>query len=45
MPIAELKTILKSSGQNFKQGYGHGAGYWDKHAHHDDHETAQLKLM
>jgi molybdopterin-containing oxidoreductase family membrane subunit len=30
-----LKTILKSSGQNFKQGYGHGAGYWDKHAHHD----------
>jgi molybdopterin-containing oxidoreductase family membrane subunit len=36
MPIAELKTILKSSGQNFKQGYGHGAGYWDKHAHHDD---------
>ena len=37
MPIAELKTILKSSGQNFKQGYGHGAGYWDKHAHHDDH--------
>ncbi len=44
MPIAELKTILKSSGQNFKQGYGHGAGYWDKHAHHDDHGEANSEV-
>ena len=34
MPIAELKTILKSSGKNYKDGYGHGQGYWDKHAEH-----------
>jgi molybdopterin-containing oxidoreductase family membrane subunit len=40
MPIAELKTILKSSGQNFKEGFGHGAGYWDKNAHHDDEHTS-----
>ena len=33
MPIAELKTILKSSGQNFKEGYGNGAGYYDSHGH------------
>lgn len=39
MPIAELKTILKSSGENFKRGFGNGAGYWEKHSHHghDDH--------
>ena len=34
MPIAELKTILKSSGKNYKEGYGHGEGYWDKNADH-----------
>ena len=33
MPIAELKTILKSSGQNFKEGFGNGEGYWDDHGH------------
>jgi molybdopterin-containing oxidoreductase family membrane subunit len=39
MPIAELKTILKSSGENFKKGFGNGSGYWEKHSHHghDDH--------
>ena len=31
MPIAELKTILKTSGQNFKEGFGNGAGYYDNH--------------
>ena len=34
MPIAELKTILKSSGKNYKEGYGRGKGYWDKNAEH-----------
>lgn len=34
LPIAELKTILKSSGKNYKDGYGHGEDYWDKHAAH-----------
>ena len=34
LPIAELKTILKSSGKNYKEGYGHGRGYWDKHTAH-----------
>ena len=34
LPIAELKTILKSSGKNYKDGYGHGKDYWDKHAAH-----------
>jgi Ni/Fe-hydrogenase subunit HybB-like protein len=31
MPIAELKTILKSSGENYKKGFGHGEGYYDPH--------------
>ena len=31
MPIAELKTILKSSGENYKKGFGHGEGYYDGH--------------
>ena len=31
---AELKTILKSSGKNYKEGYGKGKGYWDKHSGH-----------
>ena len=39
MPIAELKTILKSSGQNFKEGYGNGAGYYDGHRHDEDHSN------
>jgi molybdopterin-containing oxidoreductase family membrane subunit len=34
LPIAELKTILKSSGKNYKEGYGKGKGYWDKHSAH-----------
>ena len=34
LPIAELKTILKSSGKNYKEGYGHGEGYWQKHTEH-----------
>ncbi len=33
LPIAELKTILKSSGENFKGGFGNGAGYYDEHGH------------
>ena len=34
LPIAELKTILKSSGKNYKESYGKGKGYWDKHSGH-----------
>ncbi len=44
MPIAELKTILKSSGQNFKEGYGNGAGYYDGHGH-DDHPIVAEDAM
>ena len=36
LPIAELKTILKSSGENYIDGFGNGEGYWDSHSH-DDH--------
>ena len=34
LPIAELKTILKSSGKNYKENYGHGKDYWDSHSEH-----------
>jgi molybdopterin-containing oxidoreductase family membrane subunit len=33
LPIAELKTILKSSGENYKKGFGNGEGYWEKQSH------------
>ena len=32
--LLPLKTILKSSGKNYKEGYGKGEGYWDKHSAH-----------
>jgi molybdopterin-containing oxidoreductase family membrane subunit len=40
LALNELKSILKSSGENYKEGFGHGEGYWDKYGHHDhdDHE-------
>ena len=38
LALNEVKTILKSSGQNYKESFGHGEGFWDKHSHHDhDH--------
>ena len=42
LAISEVKTILKSSGQNYKEGFGAGEGYYNEdgsHGHHghDDH--------
>jgi len=39
LALNEVKTILKSSGQNFKESFGHGDGFWEKNSHHghDDH--------
>ena len=34
LPIAELKSILKSSSESYKEGFGHGKGYWDKQLEH-----------
>ena len=36
LALNELKSILKSSGENYKEGFGYGEGYWDKHAHHEE---------
>ena len=36
LALNELKSILKSSGENYKEGFGYGEGYWDKQAHHDE---------
>ena len=33
LALNELKSILKSSGENYKEGFGYGEGYWDSHAH------------
>jgi len=32
LALNELKSILKSSGENYKEGFGYGEGYWDNHA-------------
>lgn len=37
LALNELKSILKSSGENYKEGFGYGEGYWEKYGHHDDH--------
>ena len=42
LAISEVKTILKSSGQNYKEGFGAGEGYYGAdgshgHGHDDDH--------
>ena len=37
LALNEVKTILKTSGENYKNSFGHGEGFWDKHSHgHDD---------
>jgi molybdopterin-containing oxidoreductase family membrane subunit len=33
LAISEVKTILKSSGENFKDDFGHGKGYYTSHSH------------
>lgn len=42
LAISEVKTILKSSGENYKDGFGAGEGYYGadgshSHGHDDDH--------
>ena len=41
LAISEVKTILKSSGANYKEDYGHGKGYYSAHSHDDSH-TAEV---
>ena len=43
LAISEVKTILKSSGENYKEGFGAGEGYYGPdgshgHAHHEAQE-------
>ena len=33
LALNELKSILKSSGENYKECFGYSEGYWDSHAH------------
>jgi len=33
LALNEIKTILKTSGENYKNSFGHGKGFWDKHSH------------
>ncbi len=40
LALNEVKTILKTSGENFKNSFGHGAGFWEKHSHHDHDHSA-----
>ena len=41
LAISEVKTILKSSGENYKDGFGAGEGYYgaDESHGHDHHES------
>ena len=34
LPIAELKSIMKGSSESYKEGFGHGKGYWEKQTDH-----------
>lgn len=47
LAISEVKTILKSSGENYKEGFGAGAGYYAEdgsHAHHDHSEESHEEV-
>ena len=49
LAISEVKTILKSSGQNYKEGFGAGEGYYNEdgsHGHgHDDHAHVSASVQ
>tara|TARA_B110001469_G_scaffold16313_1_gene16520 strand:+ start:6786 stop:8534 length:1749 start_codon:yes stop_codon:yes gene_type:complete len=47
LAISEVKTILKSSGENYKEGFGAGKGYYGadgSHGHHDDHGNEEVSV-
>mgnify|MGYP005986847877 FL=1 len=48
LAISEVKTILKSSGENYKDGFGAGEGYYaadGSHGHgHDDHAHEEVTV-
>lgn len=49
LAISEVKTILKSSGENYKEGFGAGKGYYGAdgshgHGHHDDHGHEEVSV-
>ena len=49
LAISEVKTILKSSGQNYKEGFGAGEGYYNEdgsHGHgHDDNAHVSASVQ
>jgi len=49
LAISEVKTILKSSGENYKEGFGAGEGYYGadgSHGHgHDDHAHEEEEVV
>lgn len=44
LAISEVKTILKSSGENYKNDFGFGKGYYSAHSH-DDHGHAEEAVV
>lgn len=43
LAISEVKTILKSSGENYKNDFGAGKGYYTSHDHDDHQEVVEEK--